>query len=85
MRKYGKNNKNTTPFVNTSKPDPSKDILEIQDKPDVAVWNKKVRIKGQDKGEVKIGSLNHKLISQDTNEPIDPADSWSTNFRSTID
>jgi hypothetical protein len=77
MRKYGKNNKNAKSFVNTSEPDPSKNILDIQDKPDVAAWNKKVRTQGQEKGEVKIGSLNQNLISEDTNDPIDPANKES--------
>lgn len=62
---------------NNSDADLSSGILDITDKPDVAVWNKKVRILGQDKGEVKIGSLNQNLISEDTNDPIDPADKES--------
>jgi hypothetical protein len=77
MRKYNKSNKNRKPFVNTSKPDPSNDILDIQDKPDVAVWNKKVRTQGRDKEKVNIGSLNQNLISEDTNDPIDPANKES--------
>ena len=33
-------------------------MLDIQDKPDVAAWNKKVRIQGEVKGKTKIGSLD---------------------------
>ena len=73
MRKLSKSNKDKKPFVDTSKADLSNDILDIQDKPDVAVWNKKVRIQGEDKGKVKIGSLDQNLIRKDTNDPIDPA------------
>ena len=54
-----------------SKADLSNDILDIQDKPDVAVWNKKVRIQGEDKGKIKIGSLDQNLIREDTNASID--------------
>lgn len=79
MRKYGKSNKDKKPFVDTSKADLSNDILDIQDKPDVAVWNKKVRIQGEDKGKAKIGSLDQNLIREDTNVPIDPANKESIN------
>lgn len=60
-----------------SKGDLSKEIIDIQDKPDVSVWNKKVRIQGKDKGRAKIGSLNQNLIREDTNVSIDPANKKS--------
>jgi hypothetical protein len=72
MRKNSKSNKDKKSFINTSKADLSKEILDIQDKPDVAVWNKGVRIQGNDKGKVKMGSLDQNLIREDTNL-IDPA------------
>jgi hypothetical protein len=73
MRKNSKSNKDKKSFINTSKADLSKEILDIQDKPDVADWNKGVRIQGNDKGKVKMGSLDQNLIREDTNNLIDPA------------
>ena len=77
MKRASKGNKDEKSFLDTSKADLSNDILDIQDKPDVAVWNKKVRIQRHDKGKVKIGSLNQNLINEETNDPIDPADKES--------
>jgi hypothetical protein len=39
-----KDHKNKESFLDTSKADLTNDILDIQDKPDVAVWNKKVLV-----------------------------------------
>jgi hypothetical protein len=66
MKKH--NVKDKKSFPNKSKGDLSKNILDIQDKPDVSVWNKEVRIqgRGKDKGTAKIGSLNQNLIREDT-------------------
>ena len=62
MRKNSKSsNKDRKSFTETSKADPFNDMLDIRDKPDVAVWNKTVRTQTQDKGELKIGSLNQNL------------------------
>jgi len=77
MRKYRKSNKDKKPFVDMSKADLSNDTLDIQDKPDVAVWNRKVRIQCEDKGKTKIGSLDQNLIREDTNASIDPANKES--------
>jgi hypothetical protein len=73
MKRSSKNNKNKRYFLDSSKADLSNDIMDIQDKPDVAVWNKKVLMQGEDKGKVKIGSLDQNLIREDTGVPIDPA------------
>jgi hypothetical protein len=72
-----KDNKNKESFLDTSKADLTNDILDIQDKPDVAVWNKKVLMQGEDKGKVKIGSLDQNLIREDTGVPIDSANKES--------
>ena len=79
MKKHSKLTKDKKSFLNTPKGDLSKDILDIQDKPDVSVWNKEVRIqgKGKDIGTAKIGSLNQNLIREDTNDLIDPANKES--------
>lgn len=62
MRKNSKSsNKDRKSFTETSKADPFNDMLDIRDKPDVAVWNKTVRTQTQDKGELKIGFLNQNL------------------------
>ena len=63
--------------LNKGKGDLSKEIIDIQDKPDVSVWNKKVRIQRKYKGKAKIGSLNQNLIREDTNVSIDPANKKS--------
>ena len=76
-KKHSKLAKDKKSFLNTSKGDLSNDILDIQDKPDVLVWNKEVRIQGKDKGKPKIGSLNQNLIREDTNDLIDPANKES--------
>jgi hypothetical protein len=39
MKKHSKNNKDKK--LNTPKASLSNDIIDIQDKPDIAVWNKK--------------------------------------------
>jgi hypothetical protein len=72
-----KDNKNKESFLDISKADLTNDILDIQDKPDVAAWNKKVLMQGEDKGKVKIGSLDQNLIREDTGIPIDPANKES--------
>jgi hypothetical protein len=72
-----KDNKNKESFLDTSKADLTNDILDIQDKPDVAVWNKKVLMQGENKGKVKIGSLDQNLIREDTGVPIDSANKES--------
>jgi hypothetical protein len=77
MRKHSKSSKGKKPFLNISKAGLSNAILDIQDKPDVAVWNKKARIRGEDKGKTKIGSLNQNLIREDTNTSVDPANKKS--------
>jgi hypothetical protein len=77
MKKHGKLTKDKKSFLNMSKGDLSKDILGIEDKPDVSVWNKKVRIQGKDKGKTKVGSLNQNLIREDINDLIDPANKES--------
>jgi hypothetical protein len=41
MKKHSKNSKDKKPFLNTSKASLSNAIIDIQDKPDIAVWNKK--------------------------------------------
>ncbi|MGH9924262.1 MAG: hypothetical protein ACRD5B_02695 [Nitrososphaeraceae archaeon] len=59
---------------NTSKADLSSDILDILDKPDVAVWIKTVQM--HDIGgnrRLKIGPINQNLIREDTNIVIDSA------------
>lgn len=59
---------------NPSNADLSTDILDIMDKPDVAVWNKTVR--KQDIGRTRrlnIGPLNQNLIREDKNGVIDSA------------
>jgi len=63
--------------LNKDQGDLSKEIIDIQDKPDVSVWNKKVRIQRKYKGKAKIGSLNQNLIREDTNVSIDPANKKS--------
>lgn len=58
----------------TSNADLSTDILDITDKPNVAVWNKTVR--KQDIGgarSLKIGPINQNLIREDTNIVVDSA------------
>lgn len=72
-----KDKKNKESFLDTSKADLTNDILDIQDKPDVAVWNKKVLMQGENKGKVKIGSLDQNLIREDTGVPIDSANKES--------
>lgn len=73
-----KDNKNKESFLDTSKADLTNDILDIQDKPDVAVWNKKVLMQGEKcGGKVKIGSLDQNLIREDTGVPIDSANKES--------
>jgi hypothetical protein len=72
-----KDNKYKESFLDTSKADLTNDILDIQDKPDVAGWNKKILMQGEDKGKVKIGSLDQNLIREDTGIPIDPANKES--------
>ena len=60
---------------NTPNADLSTDIVDILDKPDVAVWNKIVQ--GQDidgaRRRLKIGPLNQNLIREDKNDVIDSA------------
>ncbi|MGH9979694.1 MAG: hypothetical protein ACRD8Z_28210 [Nitrososphaeraceae archaeon] len=59
---------------NTSKADLSSDILDILDKPDVAVWIKTVQM--HDIGgnrRLKIGPINQNLIREDTSIVIDSA------------
>ncbi len=73
MKRSSKGNKDEKSFLDTYKADPSNDILDIQDKPDIAVWNKKVRIQDRHRGKIKIGPLDQNLIRKDTNVPIDPA------------
>lgn len=73
MKKHSKSNKDRKSFSETSKADPFNDILDIRDKPDVAVWNKTVRTQTTNKGKLKIGSLDQNLIRVDTNDVIDPA------------
>ncbi|MPZ06946.1 MAG: hypothetical protein GEU26_11125 [Nitrososphaeraceae archaeon] len=72
MKKNSKSNKDRKPFSETLKANPFNDILDIRDKPDVAVWNKTIRTQIKDKGKLKIGSLDQNLIREDTNDPIDP-------------
>jgi hypothetical protein len=72
-----KDNKNKESFLDTSKADLTNDILDILDKPDVAVWNKKIQMQGEDKGKVKIGSLDQNLIREDIGIPIDPGNKES--------
>jgi hypothetical protein len=73
MKRSSKDNKNKKSYLDTSNADLTNDILDIQDKPDVTVSNKKVLMQGEDKGKVKIGSLNQNLIREDTGVSIDPA------------
>ncbi|MGH9975497.1 MAG: hypothetical protein ACRD8Z_06635 [Nitrososphaeraceae archaeon] len=77
MKKHSKGKKDKKIFLDTTKAGFSNDILDIQNKPDVAVWNKNLRIQSEDKGKVKIGSLNQNLIREDTKAPIDPANKES--------
>jgi hypothetical protein len=59
---------------NTSKADLSSGILDITDKPDVAVWNKTIRRRNiGSNGRQKMGPLNQNLIREDTNITIDSA------------
>jgi hypothetical protein len=64
MKRSSKSNKNKKSFLDTSKAALSNDILDIQDKPDVAVWNKKVPMQGEDKRKVKIGSSDQNLTRE---------------------
>ena len=74
MRKNSKrSNKDRKSFPETSKADPINDILDIHDKPDVAIWNKTVRTQTKYEGNQKIGSLSQNLVREDTIDPIDPA------------
>jgi hypothetical protein len=72
MMKDSRNNKDKKPFLDTSRANLSNDILDIHDKPDVSVWNKAVRTH-EDKGKLKIGSLDQNLIREGENTSIDPA------------
>jgi len=72
MRKDSRGNKDKKPFLDTSRANLSNDILDIHDKPDIAVWNKAVRTH-EDKEKLNIGSLDQNLTREDTNDPIDPA------------
>jgi len=58
---------------NTSNADLSTDILDIMDKPDMAVWNKIVRTQYGTRRRLKIGPLNQNLIREDKNDVIDSA------------
>jgi hypothetical protein len=61
---------------NTSNADLSTDILDVMDKPDVAVWNKTVRtqdIDGARRRRLKIGPLDQNLTREDKNDVIDSA------------
>lgn len=58
---------------NTSNADLSTDILDIMDKPDMAVWNKIVRIQYGTRRRLKIGPLNQNLIREDKNDVVDSA------------
>jgi hypothetical protein len=60
--------------LNTSNADLSTDILDIMDKPDVAVWNKTVRKENfGGTRRLKIGPLDQNLIREDKNILIDSA------------
>jgi hypothetical protein len=72
MRKDSRSNKDKKPFLDTARANLSNDILDIHDKPDVAVWNKAVRTH-EDKRKLKIGSLDQNLIREGENALIDPA------------
>jgi hypothetical protein len=58
---------------NTSNADLSTDILDIMDKPDMAVWNKIVRTQYGIRRRLKIGPLYQNLIREDKNDVIDSA------------
>ena len=77
MKRRSKGNKNEKIILDTSKADPSSDILSIQNNPDIAVWNRKVLIQGERRRKIKIGPLDQNLIRKDTNVPIDPANKES--------
>jgi hypothetical protein len=58
----------------TSSADPSFNIIDIMDKPDVAVWNKIVQMQKVDGvRRLKIGPLDQNLIREDKNIVIDSA------------
>jgi hypothetical protein len=59
---------------NTSKAYLSTNIIDIMDKPDVAVWNKTVRTEGTNKVRLNFGPLDQDLIREDKNIMIDTAE-----------
>ena len=57
---------------NPSRADPSSDLIDILDKPDVAAWNNTVRdVHGA--GRLKIGPINQNTIRKDKGIMVDPA------------
>jgi hypothetical protein len=59
---------------NTLNTDLSTDIIDIMDKPDVAVWNKTIQMQNVDGARrQKLGALNQNLIREDKNVTIDSA------------
>jgi hypothetical protein len=59
--------------INMLNADLSTDILDIMDKPDVAVWNKMVRMQDFGVKRVNIGPLDQNLIREDKNSIVDSA------------
>jgi hypothetical protein len=59
--------------INASNANLSTDILDIMDKPDVAVWNKTVRKRDFGVKRLNIGTLDQNLIREDKNSIVDSA------------
>jgi hypothetical protein len=59
--------------INASNANLSTDILDIMNKPDVAVWNKTVRKRDFGVKRLNIGTLDQNLIREDKNSIVDSA------------